>query len=115
MKRIDTAGRDVTDLPGLWDESDTVMNTQNEVADVAMEELGDVVVRALKKAARRLQSQGLEKDLATKVAVSHVLGCCSGALCVAFNREPPPDAKVIDLIRETEAVLMKYTQPKTNL
>lgn len=23
MKRIDSEGRDVTDLPGLWDESDT--------------------------------------------------------------------------------------------
>jgi hypothetical protein len=90
------------------------MSNENAVADVAMEELGDVVIRALKKAARRLQSQGLEKDLATKVAVAHVLGCCSGALCVAFNREPPPDAKVINLIKDTEAVLMKYTQPKTS-
>ena len=88
------------------------MSSVNEVADVAMEELGDVVIRALKKAARRIQSQGIEKDLATKLAVAHVLGCCSGALCVAFQREPPPDAKVIDLIRDTEAVLMKYTQPK---
>lgn len=88
------------------------MSAHNEVADVAMEELGDVVIRALKKAARRLQSQGLEKDLATKVAVAHVLGCCSGALCVAFNREPPPDAKVINLIKDTEAVLMKYTEPR---
>lgn len=89
------------------------MSAQNEVADVAMEELGDVVIQALKKAARRLQSQGLENDLATKLAVSHVLGCCSGALCVAFDREPPPDAKVIDLLREMAAVLLKYTQPKS--
>lgn len=30
MKRIDTAGRDVTNLPGLWDESDTVMQSKIE-------------------------------------------------------------------------------------
>lgn len=27
MKRIDSSGRNVTDLPGLWDESDTVITT----------------------------------------------------------------------------------------
>jgi hypothetical protein len=35
MKRVDHAGRDVTDLPGLWDGDDTIHLTTDEWAELA--------------------------------------------------------------------------------
>jgi len=66
----------------------------------------------MKKANRRMQSLGLDRDSAILITTSHVLGCCAGAICVAKHRKAPSDDQSIAVIRGIEKVIFDHTEPK---